>query len=151
NPGQGYDPDRVAVAVGSAFGGLDLHQAEQEASSRRKSLATSPYLIPGMIVNQAAGQIAQHLDLHGPSVAPANACASGGHAIVLGAMMLRAGEADLALCGSAESAFTPAVVNGFATMKALLPRKADDRASADPSQASRPFSADRAGFVLSEG
>ncbi len=119
--------------------------------TQRRNLATSPYLIPGLIINQAAGQIAQHLGLHGPSVAPANACASGGHAVALGAMFLRVGEADFALCGAGESAFTPAIVNGFATMKALLPRKPEDRSASDPSQASRPFSVDRAGFVLSEG
>ncbi len=145
------DPGRVAIVVGSAFGGLDLLESEQQAASRRKGLATSPYLVPGMIINQAAGQIAQHLGLYGPSLAPANACASGGHAIAMGALLLRAGEADLALCGAAESAFVPAIVNGFATMKALLGRKPDDRSQADPSQASRPFSVDRGGFVLAEG
>ncbi|MDE2507171.1 MAG: beta-ketoacyl-[acyl-carrier-protein] synthase family protein, partial [Planctomycetota bacterium] len=108
-------------------------------------------LVPGLIANQAAGQVAQHLRLYGPSVAPANACASGGHAVALGAMFLRAGEADFALCGAGESGFTPPIVNGFATMKALLGRRAEDRSEADPSQASRPFSVDRAGFVLSEG
>jgi 3-oxoacyl-[acyl-carrier-protein] synthase II len=66
-------------------------------------------------------------------------------------MLLRAGEADVALCGAAESSFVPWVVNGFATMKALLPRKPTDRSADDPAQASRPFSADRAGFVMSEG
>jgi 3-oxoacyl-[acyl-carrier-protein] synthase II len=145
------DPERVAVIVGSALGGMDLLDAEQARMAQRRSLATSPYLIPGLIINQAAGQIAQHLGLYGPSVAPANACASGGHAIALGALYLRAGEADLALCGAGESAFTPPIVNGFATMKALLARKPEDRSAADPTQASRPFSVDRAGFVLSEG
>jgi 3-oxoacyl-[acyl-carrier-protein] synthase II len=145
------DRDRVAVVVGSAFGGLDLLSAEQERMSHRRSLAASPYLVPGMIINQAAGQIAQHLRLYGPSAAPANACASGGHAVVLGAMFLRAGDADLAICGAGESAFTPAVVNGFATMKALLGHKAGDRSEDDPGQGSRPFSRDRGGFVLSEG
>ena len=137
--------------MGSAFGGLDLLEAEQERMARRRSLAISPYLVPAMIINQAAGQIAQHLRLYGPSAAPANACASGGHAVVLGAMFLRSGDADLALCGAGESAFTPPVVNGFATMKALLGRKAGDRSDQDPAQASRPFSIDRAGFVLAEG
>ncbi len=153
SPGQGraFDPDRVAVAVGSALGGLDLLEAEQQRASRRKSLAISPYLVPGLIINQAAGQVAQHLGLHGPSLAPANACASGGHALAFGGMLLRAGDADLALCGAAESAFTPAVVNGFATMKTLLPRKPGDRSADNPAQGSRPFSVDRAGFVLSEG
>ncbi len=114
------DRDRAAIVVGSAFGGLDLLAAEEGGAARRRSLALSPYLIPGMIINQAAGQIAQHMRLFGPSAAPANACASGGHAIVLGAMFLRAGDADLALCGAGESAFTPSVVNGFATMKRSL-------------------------------
>ena len=146
-----FDPDRVAISIGSAFGGMDLHEAEQIKSSKRKGLAASPYLVPGLLINQMAGQVAQHLGAFGPSVAPANACASGGHAIALGGMFLRAGEADLAICGGAESAFTPMIVNGFATMKALVGRKAGDRASDDPGQASRPFSIDRAGFVMAEG
>ncbi len=146
-----FDPNRVAVVVGSAFGGLDLLETEQERMARRRSLAISPYLVPAMLINQPAGQIAQHLGLYGPSVAPANACASGGHAVALGAMFLQAGEADMALCGAGESAFIPAIMNGFATMKALLGRKPGDRAETDPGQASRPFSLDRAGFVQSEG
>lgn len=146
-----YDPRRVAIVVGSALGGLDLYDAESFRSNKRKNLATSPYLIPGMIINQSSGQIAQHLGLRGPSLAPANACASGGHSIALAGMLLKAGEADLAVCGAAESAFTPGVVNGFATMKALLGRKTGDRSMERAEWASRPFSADRAGFVLSEG
>ena len=149
--GAGYDPDRVAVVVGSAFGGHDLLDAEMVRQAKRRGLGTSPYLVPGLIINQIAGQIAQHLGLYGPSVAPANACASGGHSVALAAMFLRSGEADLALCGAGESAFTPPIVNGFATMKALLCRKPEDRSAEDPAQASRPFSVDRAGFVLSEG
>jgi 3-oxoacyl-[acyl-carrier-protein] synthase II len=146
-----YDPDRVAVVIGSAFGGMDLYEAEQVKSSKRKSLAASPYLVPGLLINQMAGQVAQALGLHGPSVAPANACATGAHAVALGGMFLRADEADFAVCGGAESAFTPMIVNGFATMKALVGRKPEDRAATDPGQASRPFSVDRSGFVMAEG
>ncbi len=146
-----FDPDRVAVVIGSAFGGMDLYEAEQIKSAKRKSLAASPYLVPGLLINQMAGQVAQALGLHGPSVAPANACATGAHAVALGGMFLRADEADLAICGGAESAFTPMIVNGFATMKALVGRKPEDRSATDPSQASRPFSIDRAGFVMAEG
>ncbi|WP_435005901.1 beta-ketoacyl-[acyl-carrier-protein] synthase family protein [Tundrisphaera lichenicola] len=146
-----FDPDRVALAIGSAFGGMDLHEAELVKSSRRKSLSASPYLVPGLLINQMAGQVAQHLGLYGPSIAPANACATGGHAIALGGMFLRSGEADLAICGGAESAFTPLIVNGFATMKALAGRRPGDRAAEDPGQASRPFSVDRSGFVMAEG
>lgn len=145
------DRDQVAVAVGSAFGGMDLYEAESIKAARRKGLAASPYLVPGLLINQAAGQVAQALGLHGPSVAPANACATGGHAIALGAMFLRAGEAELAVCGGCESAFTPLIVNGFATMKALVGKRPEDRSQATPEQASRPFSVDRAGFVMSEG
>jgi 3-oxoacyl-[acyl-carrier-protein] synthase II len=148
---EAYDSDRVAVVIGSAFGGMDLYEAEQVKSSKRKSLAASPYLVPGLLINQMAGQVSQALGLHGPSVAPANACATGAHAIALGGMFLRANEADFAVCGGAESAFTPMIINGFATMKALVGRKSEDRASTDPSQASRPFSVDRAGFVMAEG
>ena len=148
---EGLDRDRVAVVIGSAFGGMDLHEAELLRSARRKSLSASPYLVLGLLINQAPGQVAQHLDLHGPSVAPANACATGGHAIALGAMFLRSGEADFAICGGAESAFTPLIVNGFATMKALVGRNPGDRSVAHPDEASRPFSVDRAGFVMSEG
>jgi len=143
--------ERVAVVVGSAFGGMDLYETEREAASRRKNLGTSPFLVPGMIINQAAGQIAQQLQVFGPSLAPANACATGGYAISAGAEMIRSSAADLAICGAAESAFTPEIVNGFATMKAMLGKKAQDRSVGDPSQASRPFSIDRAGFVMSEG
>jgi 3-oxoacyl-[acyl-carrier-protein] synthase II len=145
------DPERIAVVVGSALGGIDLLEAETAKMAHRRNLGTSPYLIPGLIINQAAGQIAQHLGFHGPSVSPANACASGGHAVAMGALFLKSGEADLAICGAGESAFTPAIVNGFATMKTLLARRPEDRSADDPAQASRPFSIDRAGFVLSEG
>jgi 3-oxoacyl-[acyl-carrier-protein] synthase II len=146
-----YDPHRVAVSIGSAFGGVDLLDAEIGRAARRKSLQVSPYLVPGLIINQASGQVAQHLGLFGPSISPANACAAGGDAIALGAMFLRSGEADFALCGGAESAFMPAILNGFATMKALAARRPEDRSFDDPAQASRPFSVDRAGFVMAEG
>jgi 3-oxoacyl-[acyl-carrier-protein] synthase II len=145
------DPDRVAVAVGSAFGGVDFLEAQQARMRKRNDRSVSPFIVPGLLINQAAGQISQHLGLYGPSVAPTNACATGGHAIIMGAMYLKAGDADLALCGAGESAFMPAVVNGFYTMKALLGTKPGDRSESDPSQASRPFSVDRAGFVMSEG
>ena len=129
-PESGLDPHRSAVVMGSAFGGLDLLEAEQARMLRRRSPAISPYLVPAMIINQAAGQVAQHLRLYGPGAAPANACASGGHAVALGAMFLRSGEADVALCGAAESAFTPPIVNGIR----------DDEGAAGP-EAGRPIGA----------
>jgi 3-oxoacyl-[acyl-carrier-protein] synthase II len=145
------DPHGAAVVIGSAFGGHDQLEAEQARAARRRSLEVSPYLVPNLIINQAAGQVAQQLGLRGPSIAPANACATGGHAIALGGMFLRAGEAEIALCGGTESAFTPAIVNGFRTMKAMIGDRVGDRSADDPAQASRPFSIDRAGFVMAEG
>ena len=145
------DASRVAVVVGSAVGGVDFLEAQQARMRKRQDLSVSPFLMPGLLINQAAGQIAQHLRLYGPSAAPSNACATGGHAIILGAMSLWSGDADLAICGASESAFIPAVVNGFSSMKALLQTKPGDRSQTEPAQASRPFSVDRAGFVMAEG
>lgn len=145
------DRDRAAVCVGSAFGGVDFMEAQEARMRKRQSLSVSPFMVPGLVINQAAGQISQQLRLYGPGVAPANACATGAHAIVLGAMLLKAGDADIAVCGGGESAFTPALVNGFATMKALFSPKPGDRAEDDPALASRPFSVDRAGFIMAEG
>ena len=68
--------------------GWTFYEAEQVKSARRKNLAASPYLVPGLLINQMAGQVSQHLGLFGPSVAPANACATGGHAIAMGGMFL---------------------------------------------------------------
>lgn len=146
-----YDPDRAAVIATSAFGGVDLQENERRKAESRGRLNVGPYTVPGLLINQLGGQISQHLGLYGPGFAPSNACASGGHGLVIGAMLLRCGTADLALCGAAESAFVPSIVNAFATMKALAQIKPGDRAYDDPSQASRPFSADRSGFVMSEG
>jgi len=145
------DRDRAAVCVGSAFGGVDFMESQQVRTRKRQDLSVSPFMVPGLVINQAAGQISRDLKLYGPGIAPANACATGAHAIVLGAMLLKAGDADIAICGGGESAFTPALVNGFSTMKALFNPKPGDRAEDDPALASRPFSGDRAGFIMSEG
>jgi len=145
------DRDRVAVSVGSGLGGLDLLRVESQRMAARSGKSTSPYLVPGLIANQVGGQISQQLGLYGPSLTPVNACATGGHAIASAASMLRAGEADFAVCGASESGFTPEIVNGFVTMRAMLARKPSDRSAEDPAAASRPFSVDRAGFIMSEG
>ncbi len=148
--GADYDPDRVAVIAASAFGGVDLQDNERLKAEARGRLNMGPYTVPGLLINQLGGQISQHLGLLGPGFGPSNACASGGHALILGAMLIQLGMADLALCGASESAFVPSIVNSFATMKALAILKPGDRGFEDPSQASRPFSSDRAGFVMSE-
>lgn len=145
-----FNPESVAVVTSSAFGGVDLQDNERKKAESRGRLAMGPYTVPGLLINQLGGQISQHLGLYGPGFAPSNACATGGHSIILGSLLLRSGMADLALCGAAECAFVPSIVNAFATMKALATIKPGDRAFDDPSQASRPFSVDRCGFVMSE-
>lgn len=145
-----YDSDRFAVVASSAFGGVDLQDNERRKAESRKRLAMGPYTVPGLLINQLGGQISQHLGLYGPGFATSNACATGGHSMILGALLLRSGMADFALCGASESAFVPSIVNAFGTMKALATIKPGDRAYDDPTQASRPFSADRCGFVMSE-
>ncbi len=148
--GKSIDRDRVAVVAASAFGGVDVQDQERIKAESRGRLNLGPYTVPALLINQLGGQISQHLELYGPGFAPSNACASGGHAIVMGALLLRGGMADFVLCGAAESAFVPSIVNAFATMKALATIKPGDRAFEAPEQASRPFSADRCGFVMSE-
>ncbi len=148
--GKSIDADRVGVVAASAFGGVDLLEQERAKAESRGRLNLGPYTIPALLINQLGGQISQHLGLYGPGFGPSNACASGGHAIILAAMLLRAGMADFVLCGASESTFVPSIVNAFATMKALATIKPTDRAFEAPEQASRPFSADRCGFVMSE-
>lgn len=148
--GKSIDPDRVGVVAASAFGGVDVAEQERAKAAARGRLNLGPYTVPALLINQLGGQISQHLGLYGPGFGPSNACASGGHSIILGTLLLRSGMADFALCGASESAFVPSIVNAFATMKALATIKPADRAYESPEQASRPFSADRCGFVMSE-
>lgn len=98
-----------------------------------------------MIPNAAAGEVAIALKAHGPSLAPVTACASGATAIAVARDLLRSGECDVVVAGGSESVLTPLVVTAFARMGALSTR------TDDPAGASRPFAADRDGFVISEG
>lgn len=149
--GKEFDPERAAVVATSAFGGVDLQDNDRVKAEARGRLQIGPFTVPGLLINQLGGQISQHLGLYGPGFSPSNACASGGHAIITAALLLRADMADIALCGAAESAFVPSIYNAFYTMKALAAFRPEDRASSNPGQASRPFSIDRTGFVMSEG
>lgn len=107
--------------------------------------AVSPLLVPMMIPNAAAGEVAIALKAGGPSLAPATACASGATAVAVARDLLLGGSCDVVVAGGAESVLTPLVVTAFARMGALSTR------SGDPAGASRPFAADRDGFVIGEG
>ena len=105
----------------------------------------SPFFVPMMMANAAAGHIAIRHGLRGPSQAVVSACASGNHNIGDGMLLIRAGMADAIVCGGSEACITPLGIAGFSSMKGLSTR------NDEPARASRPFDANRDGFVLGEG
>jgi 3-oxoacyl-[acyl-carrier-protein] synthase II len=114
-------------------------------------LKISPYLLPNLCANLPSGKAGMLLGFTGPVFSPQGACASGNHAIGIGARMIRDGDCDFVLAGGVDTPILPEIIHGFNNMNATVKILPSDRAFEDPAQASRPFSADRRGFVLSEG
>jgi 3-oxoacyl-[acyl-carrier-protein] synthase II len=141
----GVDPARVGVVVGSAIGGLPGIAEQHDVLRERGPDRVSPFFIPSVLVDSASGQIAISLGLRGPNYAPVSACATGSHAVGEAAELIRRGGADAVLAGGTESCIHPLILAGFCAMRGLVAE--DD----DPTKASRPFDATRAGFVMSEG
>jgi 3-oxoacyl-[acyl-carrier-protein] synthase II len=141
----GVDPARVGVVVGSAIGGLPGIVEQHQVLLERGHDRLSPFFIPSVLVDSASGQIAISLGIRGPNYAPVSACATGSHAVGEGAELIRRGAADAVLAGGTESCIHPLILGGFCAMRGLV---AEDE---DPTKASRPFDATRAGFVMSEG
>jgi 3-oxoacyl-[acyl-carrier-protein] synthase II len=142
---------RMACLIGSAINGSD---SLREAFVRFASVGAngvSPFLLPNVCANVPSGKAGAVLGFTGPIFSPQGACASGNHAIAIGARMVRDGDVDFAVAGGVEMPLIPEIVLGFANMNASFKPRASDRAAADPGQASRPFSIDRRGFVLAEG
>jgi len=139
------DPAQVGVLIGSAVGGIIslLEQAEnmRQYGARR----VSPFCIPALMVNAAAGQVAIAFGLQGPNLAVATACATGSHAIGEAAAIVGRGDAQVMLAGGSEAGIVPVAIAGFNVMGALSTR------NEDPQGACRPFEADRGGFVIGEG
>ena len=137
--------DRAGVYVGSGIGGLDelVRGAGSVQESGWKGL--SPFFIPRVLTNLAAGQVAMKLGARGPSLCVSTACATGNHSIGEAMHAIRRGEADVIVAGGAEASVLPIGIGGFMVMKALSKR------NDDPEHASRPFDADRNGFVMGEG
>ena len=138
--------ERIGVNIGSGIGGLpmieDTHQTYVETGGPRK---ISPFFIPGTIINMISGNLSILLGLKGPNLAVVTACTTGLHAIGTSARMIEHGDADVMVCGGAESTVCPLAVGGFSAAKALSTR------NDDPATASRPWDKDRDGFVLGEG
>ena len=142
---------RTACLIGSALNGSDAYRIAMDNYTRLGPLKVSPYLLPNLCANLPAGKAGMLLGFTGPIFSPQGACASGNHAIALGARMIRDGDCDFALAGGAETCLTPEIILGFSNMLASIKVGPKDRSFNDPTQASRPFSLDRKGFVLAEG
>jgi len=140
-----FDPERAGVIIGSGVGGIqtleDQHTVLMEKGPRR----ISPFFIPMLIADMPSGVVSIQLGLKGPNFATVSACASGAHAIGTAFRAIQRGDADVMVTGGTEAAVCPMAVGGFASMRAISSR------NDDPSRASRPFDADRDGFVLGEG
>ena len=136
---------RVGVFIGSGIGGFGVIEREHEKFLKGGPGKISPFFIPAAIVNLAAGQVSIRFGLKGPNSATCTACSTGAHAVGDSFKIIQRGDADAMLCGGAEAAITPMGVGGFAAMRALSTR------NDDPEHASRPFDANRDGFVIGEG
>jgi 3-oxoacyl-[acyl-carrier-protein] synthase II len=139
------DADRIGVIVGSGIGGIETLEAQHKILLDRGPSKMSPFTVPLLMINGASGSIAMRFGLHGPNYASVSACATGAHAIGEAANMIRFGLADAMLAGGSEAPITPLSFGAFACMGAL------SRRNDEPQRASRPFDADRDGFVIAEG
>ncbi|MBR6101339.1 MAG: beta-ketoacyl-ACP synthase II [Ruminococcus sp.] len=138
------DPDRLAVYFGSGIGGITAFGSEHEKLLARGPKRVSPYFVPMMIANMAAGMIAIRFNARNAALPAVTACASGTNAIGEAIRAIRHGYCDAAITGGCEAAITPIGVAGFVNMQALS-------VSEDPDAASLPFDKRRAGFVIGEG
>ena len=142
---------RMGCLIGSALNGTDAYRIAMDNYVNRGPFKVSPYLLPNVCANLPAGKAGMLLGFTGPIFSPQGACASGNHAIAVGARMIRDGDCDFVLAGGVETCLVPEIIQGFANMLATIKVGPGDRAYDDPAQASRPFSRDRKGFVLAEG
>ena len=139
------DPYRCGCTVGSGVGGIEITEKEVLRMERGRTAKVSPFSIPEMIANMAAGTIAIEHGLRGPNYGVVSACATGLHSIGAALRLIQHGEADVMLAGGAEGPICPIAVASFAALHALSTR------NDDPAHACRPFDRDRNGFIMSEG
>ncbi|MBT3482473.1 MAG: beta-ketoacyl-ACP synthase II [Opitutales bacterium] len=139
------DPDRVGVFIGSGIGGMDTIEKNCRKLIEGGPRKVSPFMIPALISNMASGVIGIELGAMGPNFSIVSACATGAHAIGESLKTLRLGEADVMIAGGSEATITGLGYSGFCSMKAMTTN------NDDPAHASRPFDANRDGFVMGEG
>ncbi len=139
------DPTRFGVLVGSGIGGLETLLGNYEVLRTKGPDRVSPFFIPMLIVNMASGVISMRLGAKGPNSSVVTACATGNHAIGDATKIIERGDADVMIAGGSEAIIIPLTIAGFCQMKAMSTR------NDDPTRASRPFDAERDGFVCGEG
>ena len=139
------DHDRVGVIIGSGIGGIQTLEQQAKIYNERGQRRVSPFFVPRMIANIAAGNLAIEFGLKGPNHTVISACASGTDAIGCAARTIQYGDADIMVTGGTEASITGLTISGFANIRALSTQ------NDNPSKASKPFDEDRDGFVLSEG
>jgi 3-oxoacyl-[acyl-carrier-protein] synthase II len=137
--------DEVGVYISSGIGGFDIIEREHGKLLNGGPGKISPFFIPSAIVNLASGHVSIRYGARGPNSATATACSASAHAIGDSFKIIERGAAEMMICGGTEATITPMGIGGFASMKALSTR------NDDPSHASRPFDAQRDGFVVGEG
>src|SRR6266496_2099326 len=139
------DPTRFGVLVGSGIGGLETLLGNYEVLRTKGPDRVSPFFIPMLIVNMASGVISMRLGAKGPNSSVVTACATGNHAIGDATKIIERGDADVMIAGGSEAIIIPLTIAGFCQMKAMSTR------NDEPTRASRPFDAERDGFVCGEG
>ncbi|GAB6180591.1 beta-ketoacyl-ACP synthase II [Desulfotomaculum defluvii] len=139
------DKDRTGVIIGSGIGGMETFEEQCKVLINRGPSRISPFLIPMMIANMAAGQIAIKFGFKGPNITTITACASSGNAIGDAFKLIQRGNAEVVITGGTEAPITPLAVAGFCSAKAMSTN------NEQPEQASRPFDVNRDGFVMGEG
>ena len=139
------DLDRAGVIIGSGIGGIQTLESEHDIIKNKGARRVSPQFVAKMIPNIAGGHVSMRFGFRGPSQTVISACASSNDAIGIALRLIRYGDADIMLTGGTEASITPLTIAGFANMRAL------SQNCEVPTAASRPFDANRDGFVLSEG
>jgi 3-oxoacyl-[acyl-carrier-protein] synthase II len=141
----GFDPTRVGIIFGSAVGGFSAIVQQAAVLRERGPDRVSPSFLPNILVDTASGQLAIALGIKGINYAIVSACATGSHTIGEAAEVIKRGEADAIVAGGTEACIDPLILAGFTAMRGLAGE------NGDPTGASRPFDATRAGFVMAEG
>jgi len=139
------DGDRAGVLIGSGIGGTWTWEQQHRNLLEKGPRRISPFFIPMLIMDMAAGRVAMRYGAKGPNLAITSACATSAHSLGEAAEIIRRGDADIMIAGGAEAAVSPLALGGFCSLRAL------SRRNDDPTRASRPFDRDRDGFVMAEG